>query len=217
VTSQGRHPGSGRAALPARAGHRGLRAEVVPSREHREGDFQVPQFLEKAQRQPIEPLEESPLRAVETFYVTGGYRPLVPLAYAPHASLARSDPFGGRIDHVRVPDSGHGLQHRAVKVPKARANFVKETQRCINRGNCLAQDAALAQSVVPTGTGDPVGGVRRNVLELVGDILGNMAVNSQRRSVPATWESLAARSPAGGPERTGRYRRSSRPVEQHAP
>ena len=69
------------ALLTALARLAGLPAEVVVGREHGERRFQVAELFGEAQRQPIEPLHEYPLRAIQPLYVAGGYRVPLPLAY----------------------------------------------------------------------------------------------------------------------------------------
>ena len=59
-------------------------------------------FLREAEGQPVEPLEEKPLGAVQAFDVAGAYRPLLALAYPAYAVALGPDHFGRGVDHRGV-------------------------------------------------------------------------------------------------------------------
>ena len=55
--------------LPLLPGVCGLPAEIIIGRKHCESRFEVFQLLGKAERQPVEPLQENPLGSVQAFGV----------------------------------------------------------------------------------------------------------------------------------------------------
>ena len=77
-------------------------AEVVVGREHGESRFQVFELLRECVGQPIQPLEEKPLGAVQPLNVRGAYREYLLLAHAAPGRPLGPDHFAGRVIHRGV-------------------------------------------------------------------------------------------------------------------
>ena len=109
------HHASGRALHAAVARLAGPPAVIVIASEHCESRLQVPQLLGKAVRQPVEPLEEQPLSAVQPLDVRRAYSALLAVAY--------STPLYRKPSGVTGPSPAGSLLSATVTPVRATAFF----------------------------------------------------------------------------------------------